>query len=269
MCKEIKFKKFVNKQFDQLENQLENSEVSEIKLMLAEDDNFRASRAEQKMNRANRRKSGTAKKYRLGRQWQYADEQIDAYWVEKDGDKKITHWVADPQELKKLTIEEYWKYWNDIPWHKVKGINPKNCGYSEYRRWGKSLELAKQRVTGKKICRNYDDNFMTMEDDDQREKNQKKDHEFFVEYARKRYGFQRCEDGYLLEDGVDSAMFFNKLYSRTELHKKLLAAEWEVDRFRKARIKEINRQKHALLLEYTDKIDELNKELRKLMRMGI
>lgn len=239
--------------------------MSEIDLMVADDENFRASRGEQKQNRANRRKSGTAKKYYLGRQWKYANEQIDAYWVEKDGDKKVTHWVADPVELKKLTIEEYWKYWNDILWHKVKGINPKNCGYSEGRRWGKSLELAKQRGVGKKICQSYDDNFMTMEDDDQREKDQKRDHEFFVEYARKQYGFHRCEDGDYLADGFDSEMFWEKLYSRTELHKKLLAAEWEVECFRKDRIKEINRQKQALLLEYADKIEELNKELRKLM----
>ena len=116
---------------------LENT-ISELDLLVAEDENFRNSRAVNKMNRANRRRKNTEKKLRLGKEYRHSYEHIDAYWTEKvqDGDdvKKITHWVYEGKDFNGMTVEEYYDYINSIPWEKVKGINPKKMGWAEYNR---------------------------------------------------------------------------------------------------------------------------------------
>lgn len=110
--------------------------ISEIELMIAEDETFCNSRVANKMNRANRRRKNAEKKVRLGKEYRHSKEHIDAYWTEKvqDGNntKKVTHWVD--KDFNGMTIEECYEYINSIPWEKVKGINPKKMGYAEYLR---------------------------------------------------------------------------------------------------------------------------------------
>lgn len=99
-------------------------------------------------NRADRRKATEHKKNRLGRMVRHANEYINTYIVEKDanGNKK-TRWIDD-------IIKENPEELGDIDWSKVKGINPKNCGFGRYCS-GKSPELIKSRHDGKEICRSF------------------------------------------------------------------------------------------------------------------
>lgn len=225
--------------------------ISEVDALVFADEDLVISDMAKKQNRAARRATRAAKKHRLGRQWQYADEQIDAYWVEKDGDKKITHWVADPVELKKLTIEEYW---NDIPWHKVKGINPKNCGYKQYNKWDKIVTLEKDRRNKRFDIPDMSD-LPGVESETPADVLEMFGTDWFDLWIA---GFDDKGDfeGFDFSDMWNSS---NQLWSNQSFHNAVKA--YEINR----KISVFNDKKQQLLEEYADKIEAINVVLRSAM----
>lgn len=106
--------------------------ISEIDILVFEDDEIRQNHFNEKMNRANRRHNTANKKHRLGRNSRFCKEQIDAYVVEQDGDCKVTKWLDD------MDNDEYLQ----IDWSKVKAVNAEN---REYGFWEHGIKKAYSR----------------------------------------------------------------------------------------------------------------------------
>lgn len=102
--------------------------ISEIDILVFEDDEIRQNHFYEKMNRANRRHNTANKKHRLGKSYRFCKEQIDAY-VKQDGKLK---WLDD------MDNDEYLQ----IDWSKVKAVNAENC---EYGFWEHGIKKAYSR----------------------------------------------------------------------------------------------------------------------------
>lgn len=118
-----------------------------IELSLADDDIEFPTKGT--YNRASRRKAKEHKKNALGQKIRHSNEWINGYITSKGKDgKKSTRWIKD------IIKENAWDEFDSIDWSRVKGINPKNCGYKQYN---KRPELIKSRYNAREICRKYSD----------------------------------------------------------------------------------------------------------------
>ena len=108
---------------------LEN-EISEIDILVAEDEAIMKDGLNRKMRRMNRRTAEAGRKHRLGKKAKYMREDISAYFVTKEGDKKVTNWVFSPEGCENWSSADWQKYWDEINWNNVKAVNTVNRGFS-------------------------------------------------------------------------------------------------------------------------------------------
>lgn len=225
--------------------------ISEVDALVFADENMIIGDMTKKQNRAARRAKAASKKHRLGKSWKYANEEITAYWVDNN---KVTHWVGDDKECNGLPLEESQSYWNNIPWNKVKGVNPKNCCYKQYNKWDKIVALEKDRRNKRFDIPDMSD-LPGVESETPADILEMFGTDWFDLWIA---GFDDKGDF----EGFDfSAMWnsSNQLWNNQSFRNAVKA--YEINK----RIKILNDKKQQLLEEYANKIEEINVIIRRDM----
>lgn len=252
---------------------LEN-EISEIDILVAEDEAIMKDGLNRKLRRMNRRAAEAAKKHSLGKKAKYMREDISAYFVTKDGDKKVINWLFSPEGCEEWVPAEWQKYWNEIQWNNVKAVNAENRGYSSESSGRKSNYDKKDRyqrfdpeedpvfdhdvidpATGE-IVAMKGENWYQIEFFDV--KNYKNWYEIQRRYPENR--------NYTIEDGCwvltyrDGA-YFPILQNDSRLADKLNSAKAEIEKHRNEQVLALEEQRAELFA----KIHEINWEIGQLL----